>query len=203
MKKTCNCIFLGDAGVGKTTILGRLQTPPVCAPSAPSVGVDCTELHIPSVPNVSILLWDTAGQERFQSIVKQYYRDAHICVLVYAVDDPASLQHLVDWYRAFLRHNRARRVHLVVVGNKTDLPRKVDALQGQDMATRFGAHYHESQPGANVRSWMQDLAIDVAVGRWVPRRRVYTQQGCCGKIILRTPPPMISIYEEVSMRDTT
>jgi Ras-related protein Rab-33B len=49
---------------------------------------------------LQLQIWDTAGQERFrQSLVKQYYRNAHAVLFVYDVTDHASfdaLPHVFD-----------------------------------------------------------------------------------------------------------
>ena len=35
--------------------------------------------------NIKLKIWDTAGQEAFNSIVKSFYRNSHIVVLVYDI----------------------------------------------------------------------------------------------------------------------
>ena len=46
---------------------------------------------------LQLQIWDTAGQERFrQSLVKQYYRNAHAVLFVYDVTNLPSFEALPD-----------------------------------------------------------------------------------------------------------
>jgi Ras-related protein Rab-2A len=35
--------------------------------------------------NIKMKIWDTAGQEAFNSIVKSFYRNSHVVLLVYDI----------------------------------------------------------------------------------------------------------------------
>ena len=35
---------------------------------------------------IKLQIWDTAGQENFRSVTKIFYRNAHACILTYAID---------------------------------------------------------------------------------------------------------------------
>ena len=63
---------------------------------------------------------DTAGQERFRSLIPSYLKDSHLCILVYDLSSPASLDHLAKWLELYDQH-REYAAFSVVVGNKSDL----------------------------------------------------------------------------------
>jgi len=65
-------------------------------------------------------LWDTAGQERFRSLIPSYLKDSHLCILVYDVSNPASLDSLSKWMELYDMH-REYAAFSVAVGNKGDL----------------------------------------------------------------------------------
>jgi Ras-related protein Rab-6A len=48
--------------------------------------------------NYRLQLWDTAGQERFKSLIPSYLKDSHLCILVYDISDPKSLENLPKWH---------------------------------------------------------------------------------------------------------
>lgn len=46
---------------------------------------------------LQLALWDTAGVEKFKTMTRNYYRNTHAALLVYDVNNPASLQYLAKW----------------------------------------------------------------------------------------------------------
>ena len=65
-------------------------------------------------------LWDTAGQQRFRSLIPSYLKDSHLCILVYDLANPASLDSLLKWMELY-DMNREYAAFSVAVGNKCDL----------------------------------------------------------------------------------
>ncbi|XP_060703760.1 ras-related protein Rab-34-like isoform X2 [Hemiscyllium ocellatum] len=65
--------------------------------------------------------WDTAGQERFKCIASTYYRGAQAIIIVFDVNDIASLDHVKQWLRDALKENDPTSVLLFLVGTKKDL----------------------------------------------------------------------------------
>jgi len=72
---------------------------------------------------VILQIWDTAGQERFQSLGVAFYRGADACILVYDVQNPESLENLINWQQEFLNHvdNTDGEFPFILLGNKVDL----------------------------------------------------------------------------------
>lgn len=68
-------------------------------------------------------LWDTAGQERFKSLIPSYLKDSNICILVYDISDPKSLENILKWNELFNEH-KEYSAFSIVVGNKNDLSSK-------------------------------------------------------------------------------
>ena len=74
-------------------------------------------------------IWDTAGQEKFNSINFTYYRGTNCCILVFDLNDEFSFEALPKWKREFMQKANPKNQFtfpFVVIGNKTDLPRRVD-----------------------------------------------------------------------------
>ena len=77
IKKELKCdyifkiIFLGNQGVGKTSIVRRLRDKGFKYKAEPTIGLDFTSLHanITHGKKVKFHIWDTAGQEKFKAIV--------------------------------------------------------------------------------------------------------------------------------------
>lgn len=121
MKKIYKIVFLGNTSVGKTTLISQYLYSKVHTPT-PTIGIDflSTTYEI-NGQSVKLQLWDTAGQERFHSIIGNYTRNTFIAIIVFSVDNVASVEKLKLWIDDFvLTHNHKENVNLIVVANKID-----------------------------------------------------------------------------------
>ncbi len=99
MSKKAKVVFAGSAGVGKTSIIYRLDHGEM-QPTYPTIGAAISNRDMKKY-GVSIRLdvWDTAGQERFRSISPFYFRDAQYCVLVFDLTNFKSFKDIAVWKR--------------------------------------------------------------------------------------------------------
>ena len=68
-------VFVGDSGVGKTSLLRREAENAFTQEHLATIGVDFRiKKYTVGKLTVKAQLWDTAGQERFRSIQKPYYK---------------------------------------------------------------------------------------------------------------------------------
>ena len=79
-------IFLGDQGVGKSSILNRFAQDKFEQNYQATIGLDFHSKNV-TIDNVNVrlLLYDTAGQEKFKSLIPMYIRDANIIIVVYDI----------------------------------------------------------------------------------------------------------------------
>ncbi|XP_072737974.1 ras-related protein Rab-34 isoform X2 [Ciconia boyciana] len=130
-----------------------------------TIGVDfeMERFEVLGVP-FSLQLWDTAGQERFKCIASTYYRGAQAIVIVFDVNDVASLDHTRQWLADALKENDPSNVILFLVGSKKDLSTPAqyslmekDALKvAQEMQAEYWAV--SSLTGENVRDFFFRVA---------------------------------------------
>nr|XP_028691979.1 ras-related protein Rab-34 isoform X3 [Macaca mulatta] len=117
----------------------------------------------PTPPNIhtcaSLLLppsWDTAGQERFKCIASTYYRGAQAIIVVFNLNDVASLEHTKQWLADALKENDPSSVLLFLTPAQYALMEK-DALQvAQEMKAEYWAV--SSLTGENVREFFFRVA---------------------------------------------
>ena len=68
-------VFVGDSGVGKTSLINREHDDTFVKEHLATIGVDFRiKTYDLGLLRVKGQLWDTAGQERFRSIQKPYYK---------------------------------------------------------------------------------------------------------------------------------
>ena len=77
-------VFLGNSGVGKSSILKRFKFDRFDSENDSTIGCEffAKEVDIDNKPR-KLLLWDTAGQEVFKSFTQNFLRGAKIIVIVY------------------------------------------------------------------------------------------------------------------------
>jgi small GTP-binding protein len=136
-------IVLGEANVGKTSILDQWLKGTFNADTAPTIGAGLST--VPLMLDGTVLtfrIWDTAGTEQFRSVVPIYCRSAAIAVLVFDLTQTATFEAVTDWQK-FVRETADPR--FLLVGNKLDLKdeRAVDHDIAVDLARRLECEYVE------------------------------------------------------------
>mmetsp|Transcript_9661 Transcript_9661/g.23781 ORF Transcript_9661/g.23781 Transcript_9661/m.23781 type:complete len:205 (-) Transcript_9661:292-906(-) len=128
-------VMIGDAGVGKTSLLVRFADDQFAGSYMPTVGVDFRYRKFTlNGKNVRLQIWDTAGQERFRTMTASYYRGADGVILVYDITNANSFKHVVDWMKSVDKYARQGVVRMVV-GNKSDMDTKRQV--SKDVAMRY------------------------------------------------------------------
>ncbi|KAF8753481.1 Ras protein [Rhizoctonia solani] len=89
-------VIIGDAAVGKSSLLVRLTDQKFLSKPDPTLGVEFGSKLISLADEnktVKLQCWDTAGTESFRSITRSYYRGAAGALLVYDVTSRARRKH--------------------------------------------------------------------------------------------------------------
>jgi Ras-related protein Rab-7A len=141
-------VFLGDAGVGKTSILNQFVNRDFSLQYRPTVGADFTSRQMEVDGTfLTLQLWDTAGQERYRSLASSFFRGAEICIFVYDITSQSSFHSIDAWYGIFREQCSPLhpRFPFLLLGNKTDDERHrvVQVGTGQEFAASKGFLFFE------------------------------------------------------------
>ncbi|MFX1475430.1 MAG: Rab family GTPase [Promethearchaeota archaeon] len=150
MRSVFKVLFIGEGGVGKTSILRRHTTGWFEAGTKLTVGVDFAVKQVSHDGwKATLQIWDIGGQMRFRDITNAYFRGARGAIAVFDVTRPYTLENLTNWIARL--HEVESDVVMVVVGNKTDqredsdLPQPpVTPEQGKTYAEKYNAPYVEA-----------------------------------------------------------
>ncbi|KAB5595743.1 Small GTPase family Rab protein [Ceratobasidium theobromae] len=116
-------VIIGDAAVGKSSLLVRLTDQRFLSKPDPTLGVEFGSKLI-AIPEenktVKLQCWDTAGTESFRSITRSYYRGAAGALLVYDVTSRPSFEHARMWL-SDVREHADPNLTCILVANKVDL----------------------------------------------------------------------------------
>lgn len=128
-------IILGDSFVGKTSLAkGALRKKFDLSYNA-TVGFEYISLLI-RIDNsiIRVHLWDTCGQEAYRSLIRSFYRNASLAILVYSIDNIESFNNLSLWLKEVKSYSNPD-VKIFVIGNKNDLEEKRQVTK--EMGNRF------------------------------------------------------------------
>jgi len=156
-------IFIGDANVGKTTIISRIMDNPFNEVYEPSIGVDFMSKNIKfRGQNIKLQMWDTAGQEKYKGLIPSYVRNSSIVFLVYDVSTKTSFDNIPSWIN-FIR--TIENTTLVLCGNKIDLEnREVKKEEGEALAQKEGLAFFEvsAKTGDGIKNMFYSSVADLS-----------------------------------------
>ncbi len=120
---TFKIVFLGDAAVGKTSLITRYTTKTFTREYLQTIGcqLNVAEIEVSDI-TIRLIIWDLAGQPRFDSVRKLYFLGSDAAVVVYSVTDRESFVNVDGWLQAFQRVvPTTEQIPLILVSNKIDL----------------------------------------------------------------------------------
>jgi len=139
-------IIVGDVNVGKSCIMLQFSEHQFREEHELTIGVEFS-IKILEInnKNIKIQIWDTAGEEAFQSVTKNYYRNAVGALIVYDITKKSSFEHLKNWIEN-VRECSTKNIKIILIGNKTDLEekREVSYQEGLEFAKKYDLIFFET-----------------------------------------------------------
>ena len=147
MERPINIITLGSSGVGKTSIIGRIEFKKFDDFTPATIGMkySCIKRKYEKKNLIiSLNFRDTMGHEDYQNIMPlQYIRDSHIVLLVFCSID--TLNDIIKrWYKFYKDNANIDNSRFILVGNKSDIfgdDEDEIIKQGQKFAEEIDAHF--------------------------------------------------------------
>ena len=116
-------VFLGDSGVGKTSLVQRYVYDSLDTSLARTIGA---VLHVKTVEyedeRHKLVIWDLGGEEAFAQLREQYCANASGAFFVFDTTQERTFESMNTWLDAL--YSSAGNVPVVVVENKIDLSSK-------------------------------------------------------------------------------
>ena len=123
------CVVIGDAYVGKTTILSNYTGISHFVETEknylPTIGVDFFVKTVKYINSngistlIRLHIYDTAGQERFDSITESYYKGVTGALLVFDTTNEKTFNSVKKWLNR-LKEKCEEEISIILVGNKTE-----------------------------------------------------------------------------------
>ena len=138
-------ILVGDANVGKTSIINRCVKNEFKEAIIPTLSSNYS-LKTFNTGNriVRLQIWDTAGDEKYRSIIPMFYRGSQAAFIVYAIDNLSSFQSVSSYVESLHSHLEPEKLILFLIANKIDKnPRQISTEEGEQCAHQINATYLE------------------------------------------------------------
>lgn len=145
-KVSIKMVFLGDGGVGKTSICKRYLNKGYKENYLSTIGAEFyskeQKYSFDDTGEIIFnwMIWDLGGQPTFNEVRTSYYQGAKGAILVYDIARPPTFQNLSNWINNFWNY-ASEKYPLVLVANKVDLrgtdQENISTNQGKQYANRL------------------------------------------------------------------
>jgi small GTP-binding protein len=162
--------FIGDAGVGKTSLIKRFVLDVFDDRYIATIGTKVTkkivEVQDRGQPvKVMMLVWDIMGQKGFRELLREaYFFGAHGAIAVCDLTNRETVEELRYWIKALT--DVAGDVPIVFAGNKADMESDIVVRESeiQEMASKYKAKAFltSAKTGQNVESVFKALGQAMA-----------------------------------------
>lgn len=133
---TIKIVLLGEAGVGKTSLVYQFMEKKFRDNYKQTLGVNLLkkDMHIDGYGGVSAQIWDLGGQEPFKALRKLYLEGANGGLVIFDLTESKSFDKLPEWIESF--KNTRGEQPLILIGNKSDLGNiiKIEEKEAGDFA---------------------------------------------------------------------
>ena len=142
-------VVLGDAAVGKTSLINQYIEHSFKEDYKPTLGVNIVTKDV-SLKNKSnakarLVLWDLAAQEKYDLSRQLFFQGCTGALFVYDMTRPTTKNNIrVKWYEDLLKFagtKAAKEGMYLLLGNKSDLKdsRRVTKEEGQELCKELNA----------------------------------------------------------------
>ena len=147
-KNKYKIVFVGDSNVGKTSILNSYTKKCNHIPKI-TIGTEFIERYM-KTHDITLQIWDCAGQEKFRALTKLYYRSTHVCILVFDLTNPESLEAIQNYWIKTVKEQCDNVIEFILIGNKNDLTTRVDYKIVWDICKKYNIKYIETSAVNNL-----------------------------------------------------
>ena len=124
-------ILIGNIGVGKSCLSLKATKDIFLEEYISTIGFEfyCFNVKV-NEKIIKLQIWDTCGQEAYRSLIKNFYRNASLAIVVYSVEDLQSFNDIDIWLKQVKTYGTSS-CKIFLIGNKIDTEnRKVSTEMG-------------------------------------------------------------------------
>lgn len=164
--KKFKIIFLGEKGVGKSSIIDRYVNSKFSNFENQGIrdAVYNKKCNVDKNLIVELSINDTSEVENLQKYPREYYKDAHGAFLVFSFADRRSFERLSYW-REELNDNGPEDIVICILGNQADktADRKVETQEAQAFAKDNLFFECSAKAGNNISMAFEELTTRIII----------------------------------------
>jgi len=168
--------LIGDAGIGKSSILMRFTENDFREDTTSTIGVDfkIISMKIGEECNAKMQIWDTGGSERFKSMTSYFIKSCPAFLLIFDLTRQKSFKNLDMWLN-MINENTSPKV-LCLIGNKSDLEesRQVSKAEAMEYAIKNNLKYLETS--AKTNNNIENVFVYVASALYSDVKKINTSE---------------------------
>lgn len=153
-KLVIKLIIVGDAAVGKTSLVRGYIKEKFRTEYLPTLGVDIyfKQLNVKD-KTVDVSIWDIAGQKGWEIMHKSYFKGADGCIVVFDLTKLKTFENLPSWISKVKEYSKPD-TSIIILGNKNDLKIAIEVKPSliKKLISETGYSYFETsaKTGENV-----------------------------------------------------
>ncbi|TPX37346.1 hypothetical protein SeLEV6574_g07914 [Synchytrium endobioticum] len=139
-------VVVGSGGVGKSCLSVRFLKDEFTSDYDPTIEENYRKTISVDNSQCIVNIIDTAGQHEYTALRDQHLKDGKGFLLVFALNDKSTFEEIKQLREQIIRLKDTRRVPLMMVGNKCDLPpelREIDEKDARQWCTTMKMPYIE------------------------------------------------------------
>ena len=155
-------ITIGDSGVGKTAIVRRYVYNIFDENTMSTIGFSFCfkEITLKNGTKIQLKLVDTAGQEKYHALTKSYFKNVEGVLFVFDFSQLDSFKNIENWIKLFEENNNRKGIPKYLIGNKSDLEKKVEQKLIDDFIAKYNYKFEECSAlnNQNIDKIFQDIS---------------------------------------------
>ena len=117
---TYKTVFMGDSGVGKSSLATRIACDTFSTYTDATIGASFFAKIIEhDNKRYKFNIWDTAGQEKYSCLVPLYYRNSDAALIVYDITNRETYKKAISSIDELRKNSSVSAI--IIIGNKSDL----------------------------------------------------------------------------------
>lgn len=144
-------VFMGDSGVGKSSIATRIACNTFTPYGDATIGASFFSKIIEKETQIyKFNIWDTAGQEKYSCLVPLYYRNCDAAIIVYDITNRNSFKKIISSIKELRQDSTVSAIF--IIGNKSDLDkeRMVTTKEAKDFCDYEDVSFMETSAKNNI-----------------------------------------------------
>lgn len=119
--------MLGLDAAGKTTVLQMMKVGKTSSRTIPTIGFNVETVK--PCKGLTLTIWDVGGQDKIRQLWKHYYTTTEGIIFVVDSADKSRFGEAMSELHAIIQEEDMRKVPIVVLANKQDLPDAIDKAE--------------------------------------------------------------------------